>query len=464
MTQSMNPAHAAQGGWQRYALVFGAMAVLLLGVGTLQSWSVMLAIVNLCLISAIMALGVNIQWGYAGLFNAGIMGFAALGGLAAVLVSEPPVTAAWQAGGWAVVGLLAALVATVAALWLIVRRWPAGSAFRLPALLLVSLVGYLVLRACYVEAVQAIEAVDPARTGFLGGAGLPILFAWIIGGLLAAGAAWFIGKVALGLRSDYLAIATLGISEIIIATLKHEDWLTRGVKNVTGLARPVPYEVTLQQTDWFVDGVRWWYADTLAQSGDGRLAALLAEASGIAVKLCYTGLFGAVLVILLLLATRALNSPWGRMMQAIRDNEAAAEAMGKDVKRRHLEVFILGSAVIGLAGAMLTTLDGQFTPGTYSPLRFTFLVWVMVIVGGSGNNLGAVIGGFLVWFIWVQAEPAGVEMMRMITAALGEGHPLRAHLLDNAQHMRHIVMGLILLLIMRFSPGGILPAAPRRPV
>ena len=91
MTQSMNPAHAAQGGWQRYALVFGAMAALLLGVGTLQSWSVMLAIVNLCLISAIMALGVNIQWGYAGLFNAGIMGFAALGGLAAVLVSESPI-------------------------------------------------------------------------------------------------------------------------------------------------------------------------------------------------------------------------------------------------------------------------------------------------------------------------------------------------------------------------------------
>ena len=460
---AMEPGRAAQGRWRRHVLAFGAMALLLLGVGVLQSWSVMLAIVNLCLISAILALGVNIQWGYAGLFNAGVMGFAALGGLAAVLVSEPPVIAAWQAGGLAILGLLLTLAALVAALGLIARRW-SGSALRLPALLLVSFAGYWALRAFYLEATPAIEGVDPTRTGFLGGAGLPIVFAWAVGGLLAAGAAWFIGKVALGLRADYLAIATLGISEIIIATLKHEDWLTRGVKNVTGLARPVPYEVTLQQAGWFIDGVRWWYADTLAAAGDERLPALLAESSGLFVKLCYTGLFGAVLIILLLLAMRALNSPWGRMMQAIRDNETAAEAMGKDVKRRHLEVFILGSAVIGIAGAMLTTLEGQFTPGSYSPLRFTFLIWVMVIVGGSGNNLGSVIGGFLIWFVWVQAEPAGVELMRLVTAAMAEEHPLRVHLLDNAQHMRHIVMGLILLLIMRFSPGGILPATARRSV
>ena len=79
------------------------------------------------------------------------------------------------------------------------------------------------------------------------------LIAWPVGGLLAAGAAWIVGKTALGLRSDYLAIATLGIAEIIIAVLKNEDWLDRGVKNVTGLPRPVPYEVDLQQSAWFVD-------------------------------------------------------------------------------------------------------------------------------------------------------------------------------------------------------------------
>ena len=108
---------------------------------------------------------------------------------------------------------------------------------------------------------------------------------------------------------------------------------------------------------------------------------------------------------------RALNSPWGRMMRAIRDNETAAEAMGKDVTGRHLQIFILGSAVCGLAGAMMTTLDGQLTPGSYQPLRFTFLVWVMVIVGGSGNNWGAVLGGLLIWFFWVEAEPIGKALM-----------------------------------------------------
>ena len=84
-------------------------------------------------------------------------------------------------------------------------------------------------------------------------------------------------------------------------------------------------------------------------------------------------------------------------MRAIRDNEISARAMGKNVKARHLEIFILGSAIIGLAGAMLTTLEGQFTPTTYQPLRFTFTVWVMVIIGGTGIITRSIIGGFIVW-------------------------------------------------------------------
>ena len=174
-------------------------------------------------------------------------------------------------------------------------------------------------------------------------------------------------------------------------------------------------------------------------------------------KLCYAVLFALVLIAVVWLAERALNSPWGRMMRAIRDNEDAAAAMGKDVTRRHMQIFVLGAAVMGIAGAMLTTLDGQFTPGSYQPLRFTFLVWVMVIVGGSGNNWGAVFGGFLVWFVWVEAEPAGFWLMDVITAGLPEDNPLRAHLLDSAAYMRLIVMGLILLVVMRFSPRGIIP-------
>ena len=144
-------------------------------------------------------------------------------------------------------------------------------------------------------------------------------------------------------------------------------------------------------------------------------------------------------------------------MRAIRDNEVSASAMGKNVKARHLQVFILGSMIIGVAGAMLTTLDGQLTPASYQPLRFTFLIWVMVIVGGSGNNWGAVLGGFLIWYFWIQAEPLGIWLMEQITTNMDASSALRAHLIDSAQHMRLMTMGLILLLALRFSPRGLIP-------
>jgi branched-chain amino acid transport system permease protein len=175
------------------------------------------------------------------------------------------------------------------------------------------------------------------------------------------------------------------------------------------------------------------------------------------VKIEYMLLFAAVLIGIIILLQLALNSPWGRMLRAIRDNETAAEAMGKDVTARHLQVFVLGSAICGLAGAMMTTLDGQLTPGTYQPLRFTFLVWVMVIVGGSGNNYGAILGGFLIWFLWVQVEPMGLTAINFITSALDDGSPIKAHLIESAAHMRLLTMGVVMLLVLRFRPRGLIP-------
>jgi branched-chain amino acid transport system permease protein len=310
--------------------------------------------------------------------------------------------------------------------------------------IVVLVAGFFLFRALLDPSVERIEEINPAQTGFLGGLGLPVLLAWPVGGLFAAAAAWVIGKTALGLRSDYLAIATLGIAEIIIAVLKNEDWLTRGVKNVIGVPRPVPYEIDLQNNPAFVERAASLGFDPV-------------EGSTLWVKICYIALFAAVLLVLMWMAQRALHSPWGRMLRAIRDNEVAAEAMGKDVTARHLQVFVLGSAICGIAGAMMTTMDSQLTPGSYQPLRFTFLVWVMVIVGGSGNNLGSVLGGFLIWFLWVQVEPMGLWLMNVITAGMADGSALKAHLIESAAHMRLLTMGMVLLLVLRFSPRGLIP-------
>ena len=426
------------------AVMFAAVAMLFILTGMFQSWNLALAILNMALISSIMALGVNMQWGYAGLFSVGTMGFVALGGLGVVLVSAAPVPGAWALGGTGIVmGLILGALSIGAAVFTY-SRLPKGRA-RTLGTVAVFIAGFFLFRAVFDPAVAAVEANDPATAGNLGGLGLPVLLAWPAGGLLAAAAAWAIGKTALGLRSDYLAIATLGIAEIIIAVLKNEDWLARGVKNVIQLPRPlvVPYEVNLQQNAAFLEWAANWGFDPTT-------------ASSIIVKLLYAALFLTVLLIVIWLSESALKSPWGRMMRAIRDNEVSAEAMGKDVTRRHLQVFIIGSAVIGIAGAMMTTLDSQLTPGTYNPLRFTFLVWVMVIVGGSGNNWGSVLGGFLIWWLWVMVEPIGLWLMNVITAPMADGW-LKSHLLESAAHMRLLTMGIVLLLVLRFSPKGLMP-------
>ena len=449
----------------RAPLAFGIMAALLLGVGFGQSWSLSLAILNLCLISAIMSLGVNIQWGYAGLLNLGVMGFTSLGGLAAVLVAHKPILEARALGGQ---GMLISfvLVFITIILAILVYRSVAPGRPRQIAMALLFIGAYFVINSFYAPAVKAIEGVNPASEGFLGGMGLPIIFSWLLGGILAAGVAWVIGKITLGLRSDYLAIATLGISEIIIAVLKNEDWLARGVKNVVGIdPAPVPEPIVLQNSPWFIDLVSSLFSGRLDQMGDvaaqKALNDLVIQSSSIFVKLCFTSLFLVVLIAILWLSIRALNSPWGRMMRAIRDNEEAANAMGKNVVKQHLQVFILGSAVVGIAGAMLVTLDGQFTPTSYQPLRFTFLVWLMVIVGGSGNNLGAVFGGFFIWFMWIEAEPASIAFMDLVTSSMDAENGLREHLLKSAPHLRLAIMGLVLLLTMRFMPKGIIPERTR---
>ena len=285
----------------KHSLLFAFVGLLILMEGSTTlggifsgSWNSALVILNMGLISAIMALGVNLQWGFAGLFNVGIMGFTALGGLAVVLVSTDPTPGAFAAGG---MGILMALV--MGALTVVgavaIYKFMAPGLARTLVLLAVLIAGFFIYRAIFDPSVEAVEAINPALEGNLGGLSLPVLLAWPAGGLLAAGAAWLIGKTALGLRSDYLAIATLGIAEIIISVLKNEDWLSRGVKNVVGLPRPVPYEVDLQNDPSFVERAASFGLDPV-------------EGSTIFVKLGYSILFTVVLLALLWMAQMALRS------------------------------------------------------------------------------------------------------------------------------------------------------------
>ena len=429
---------------------FIIMGFLLIFVGILQSWGVAFSILNLCLISAVMSMGVNIQWGFAGLINFGVMGFLAIGGLATVLVSVPPVVESWSAGGFGIIVSLIFLILIIF-ICLFINKKLTNHKYRYHLIFLIILLTIPALKLISGPSIKLIESINPAAQGYLGGLGLPIIFSWFIGGLLSAAIAFVIGKICLGLRSDYLAISTLLISGIIVTVIKHEEWLSRGVKNVIGLKRPAPYEVDLQNSEFFIkfiETLRFWGPTTKD---------VIISSSGIFVKLCFTLIFSITLIILLYLSERAINSPWGRMMRAIRDNEIAAKAMGKNIVRHQLNIFMIGSAIIGFAGAMLVTYDGLFTPSSYQPLRYTFLIWVMVLLGGSGNNYGSILGGFVVWFIWIESAPIALFIINSLTFYLEYNNPIKLHLVESVPYFRYLMMGIGLLLVMRFRPEGLLP-------
>ena len=433
---------------KKYINAYLVCAFLFLLVGLFQSWNVAFSILNLCLISAIMSIGINIQWGNSGIVNFGVMGFAAIGGLCGVLISMPPTLEVWKEGTAVILIILFSfLVAGI----LIKKFWKIfvyNKYIKILLSIIIILFGLYLIKSIFIPSINFIENTNSAKTGYIGGLNLPIIFSWPIAGLFCGVIAFLIGKIALGLRSDYLAIATLGISEIIIYIIKNEEWLARGVKNVNGLPRPVPYEIDLQKNEFI-------------QTISNTLNLSVIELSSLIVKGLYSILFILVLLIIFFLLQKAIKSPWGRMMRAVRDNEISAEAMGINVKKRHLQVFIIGSAIIGISGAMLTTLDGQFTPSSYQPLRYTFLIWIMVIIGGSGNNHGAIIGGFAIWFFWIQAEPIGIFLIELITIFLSDQNEMKLYLLNHAAYMRLLLMGLVLILALRFFPKGIIEEEKR---
>ena len=286
-------------------------------------------------IYAILTLGLNVQWGYAGLFNAGIAGFFGIGAYVTALLTTAP--SARHIGG-----------------------------FEVP----------------YILAFAAAMAIS---------------------GIIAYG----VGKVCLRLRSDYLAIATIGIAENFRLILKNETWATNGPRGVSQI--PKPFESLPEP---------WNHI--------GFLVVVL-----VTVWMIY------------MLSEVARKSPWGRVMTAIRENETSAKAAGKNIEAYRMEAFVIGCMIMALAGGMMAHYLKFVDPNATDPLLATFIVWVMLVVGGGGNNKGAIVGAFVMWTVWSASE--------ILTSRLP------ADLAVRTAYIRIFLIGLALQFFLQKFPQGILP-------
>lgn len=374
---------------------------------------------------AIIALGLTIQWGYAGQLNAGVLGFVAIGGFSAMAFSVPMNA---EFVNTDLPGRLAgAAIRALAGIALIVavsqiHRLGVPKKWRTVLTILVGITVYFAIKLHFEPIAMAIES----EAQFIGGLGMYPIVGWLVGGALAGLVGYFIGKICLGLRSDYLVIATLGIAEIIKAILVNEEWLTRG----TAMVSPLPWPVY----------------------GPGEVGFLMSRA-------LYLSITAVFVVAFYLLLQRAYKAPWGRMVRAIRDNEVSAAAMGKNINKRRLEIFVFGCILMGVGGAALTSFNGIFNAQGYIPLNHTFLVLVMVILGGPGNNLGTILGALLVYVIWVMSQPAALYIMEVVVH-LGESWfdwDSPSNLSSRALQARVFVIGLLISLILRYAPKGLMP-------
>lgn len=290
-------------------------------------------------IYAILALALNVQWGFGGLFNAGIAGFFAVGAYTA-----------------------------------------------------------------------AILTAAPAST-HLGGFEMPIVVGLAASMLTAGLVGWAVARICIRLRSDYLAIASIGIAEILRLVAINEEWLTNGSLGVSNIPRPF---------------------ETLIEGRGADVA--------------FAGLIWFLVLAVFLVCQRLYISPWGRALRAIRDNEEAAQAIGKDVERFRLQTFVIGAAIMGLAGALSAHFFKFFSPEATEPLLVTFLVWVMLIAGGSGNNKGAILGTIIVWAIW--------SMTEILT------NRLPPEWVTRSSYIRMLLIGLFLQFVLQKFRSGLLPERP----
>ncbi|ELY43183.1 branched-chain amino acid ABC transporter permease [Natronorubrum bangense] len=272
-------------------------------------------------------------------------------------------------------------------------------------------------------------ALMTASNSPIGGGYNPV-FGLIVGLALAAVVAVAIGIPTLRLRADYLAIATLGLAEVIRLFMLNERQWTNGSAGLRGI--PTFFE------EWPVLGT---FTEVMPA-----IEIELVPGSPVILGLTFwQQLLNVVLLLVFLGGTfavlrRAQRSPWGRLLRTIRSDEDLAKALGKNTYSYKMQSFVLGSLIMALAGVFYAHLNLFVSPGDLDPIT-TFYVWVAVILGGSGSNRGALLGGFV-----VVAIREGSRFVNDIGWIPLGGAPFRL-----------LAIGLLIILVMRFRPQGILP-------
>lgn len=252
----------------------------------------------------------------------------------------------------------------------------------------------------------AFYAIGAYASALLSLKGWPLAPAFAVAMLLAGLAAYPIGLLSLRLSDDYLAVVTLGFSETVRLVIQQEEWLTRGVQGLPGIPRLFQFLGVGQ------------YADIAT------LGALIA---------CNVVAIGLV--------THLVRSPYGRLIQAVRDDETAVQALGKDPARVKVQVFMLGAGLAGLAGAFYAHVITYISPDQFLPL-VTFYVWIAIIIGGPGRTSGAVIGS-LILLVFLE----GSRFARDFVPGVSE---------VQMASVRLALVGLALILFTIYRPQGIM--------
>lgn len=268
-------------------------------------------------------------------------------------------------------------------------------------------VGYFAIGA---YAFTLVTAPPPTESSsYLIGLGWPLWAGFIVAPLVSGFFAFLVGLPALRLAGEYLAIATYAFAEVLRAIFTNEAWLTNGVVGFSGLRQP-------------------WRE---------------AFASGTAYQYFYMAIALVVLILLYLGLSRLERGPFGRALRAVRENEPVAMSVGKNVTWLKVKSFTLGGVVAGIAASFYVTYVTLVVPTMFVP-EVTWTVWIALTIGGAGRNLGVILGTAVL----VTAQ----ELTRFIQAS--------ADLAPKLAAARFIIMGLILILVIRFWPRGMLPEKP----